>query len=176
MCTEIDHADNLPCNSYFTTYKGYLSHIRRRHSIIDTIAVAVVTNQCFMCSSTFRTRAAAITHVKSVLNLDGHRTCKCDRSIWNIEAVLPNSLQCPLCFSNEAQDLPAFQRHISRHFDAPLYIELGDLPVTEAEATDVERKPSGKKARPIGRKRERRRTGANVAENWGEHLPRERRA
>ena len=165
MCTEIDHADNLPCMSCFSTYKGYLSHIRRRHLIIDTIAQAVVTNQCFMCSSTFRTRAAATVHVKSVLNLDGHRTCKCDRSVWNIEAVMPTSLHCPICSSTEAQDLPSLQRHIARHFDAPLYIELGDLPV------DGERQSPREKARPVGRQQRRSRPSTQVAKNWGSSWP-----
>ena len=137
ICDEMDEY-SLPCDATFNSLRAYLMHLRKAHHYVDKIAKAVLTNQCFFCLSTFRSRAAAISHVKSVIGRDGQGgsgTCKCVRSIWSCAVVEPQVLSCPLCTEVvvAGDGLPCLQRHIASHFQQPQWVEVGEIPDGDLE-------------------------------------------
>jgi hypothetical protein len=91
------------------------AHLRRTKSGTRgarTVAhVLAITNQCPFCNSTFNAKTIEQYHVARTMATGA---CNVDGSVFNVEASVPSSLECPVCEVN-AQDLASLQRHIVSH-------------------------------------------------------------
>ena len=103
--------DQGRCGMVFTSWKKYMAHQTHKignHGIKSPLRVAVITNQCVNCGSTFADRPTAQNHV---VNSWTSGTCRTDRShmTWALEEiVLP--ISCNLC-AQEFGDLQTYYTH-----------------------------------------------------------------
>ena len=80
------------CDARFATYKGLRTHQIKSHGIRNTARLAIVTNQCPICSSTFKSEACAKQHLQYAMV---HHRCYAGRSSVEIPVRQPADLTCP---------------------------------------------------------------------------------
>ena len=123
------------CDARFATYKSLRAHQMKSHGVRNTARLAIVTNQCPVCSSTFKSEACAKQHLQCAMV---HHRCYADRSAVQIPVRQPAELTCPFCHIDPLPRLAQLQRHICQRLPLSIshHIDLHYEPIGRCEADD----------------------------------------
>ena len=100
------------CGLIFASWKKFIAHQTRNkggnHGIKSPLRVAVITDQCVSCGSTFADRPTAQNHA---VNSWTRGTCRtdCSHMTWSLEEVT-QSISCTFC-AQELGDLETYYAH-----------------------------------------------------------------
>ena len=115
---------SVKCNCSFASYQGLMSHCRKCHAVRTLEGLAIVSNQCPICGSVFRSRVVALHHFTVALK-SGKCRVQATRASYPIK--LPRCLTCPICIAHNHEQVPhefaeffLFQRHILDQHLPPL--------------------------------------------------------
>ena len=105
---ENDPNCGMTCDRMFGTLKALFAHRRFEHSYRNVLYPPTVTNQCFVCMSTFASQQVAQKHVSKAFRTG---RCVCDMSVHAKVQFSDEDAECLVC-GEEFVELSILQRHI----------------------------------------------------------------
>eukprot|EP00973_Karenia_brevis_P057604 8012337-Karenia_brevis.AAC.1 len=117
VCTALTQGGQT-CGKTFRTFKQLLTHARRssKNGHVEyhakSVGHLVISNQCVFCESRFKSKEAAVQHVKSSII---YNRCKANQAYFPMPLQVPKTITCAFC-QKHFEDIGSYNSHVVQHF------------------------------------------------------------